>query len=165
MINIKLKATGRGLVGLTGLTEGRISQIKANEVWNTDQTLGDALHSIVHWLGKRAAGHVSESGLDLVQERAQLAHENRETASLKNAETRGDLLRATEVRRAVFTAARSVRNSFQTVADRLSVPIAGISDHHEVHKMIAGEINQILEDMATEWKDITETEEDEQSNS
>lgn len=163
MIDIKSKATGRGLCALTGLTEGRISQIKANEVWSTSQTLVDALHSIVSWLGKRAAGHVSESGLDLVQERAQLAHENRETAALKNAETRGELLRVDEVRRAVFTAARSVRNSFQTVADRLSVPLAGVTDHYEIHATIEAEINQILDDMAEEWKDITEIEDDSDS--
>ena len=56
-----------------------------------------------------------------------------------------------------------MRNSLQTVADRLAVPMAGESDHHEIHDMIEGEINQILTDMDKEWSDIVaEPVEDEQ---
>jgi len=114
-------------------------------------TLEDAAHAIVKWLGRRAAGHVSEDGLDLVQERAKLARENRETASLKNAEMRLALVRADELRRAIFSAARSVRNSFQTVSDRISMPVAGMSDHHDIHTLIDNEVSQVLEDLDNDW--------------
>ena len=70
---------------------------------------------------------------------------------MNDAEMRGDLVRVDEVRRAIFTAARGVRNSMQTIADRLSVPISGESDHHEIHDIIEGEVNQILGDMDNEW--------------
>jgi len=106
---------------------------------------------MVKWLGRRAAGHVSEDGLDLVQERAKLAKENRETASLKNAELRADLVRSDEIRRTLFSAARSIRNSFQTIADRVSMPIAGMSDQHDIHDLIDCEIMQVLEDMDKAW--------------
>ena len=46
-----------------------------------------------------AAGHQSEDGdLDLIKERAKLAREQTETAKIKNAESRGELLPADEVR-------------------------------------------------------------------
>ena len=73
---------------------------------------------------------------------------------MNDAELRGDLLRADETRRAIFTAARGVRNSLQTVADRLAVPMAGEDDHHEIHDMIEGEINQILHDMESEFANL-----------
>jgi phage terminase Nu1 subunit (DNA packaging protein) len=151
MIDLKEKVTEKNLVLLTGLTQGRINQMKSNEIWQVEMTLEDAAHAIVKWLGRRAAGHVSEDGLDLVQERAKLARENRETASLKNAEMRLALVRADELRRAIFSAARSVRNSFQTVSDRISMPVAGMSDHHDIHTLIDNEVSQVLEDLDNDW--------------
>lgn len=104
---------------------------------------------------------MSEDGLDLVQERAKLARENRETASLKNAELRDALVRADEIRRAIFSAARSVRNSFQTVSDRISMPVAGMTDHHEIHKLIDGEVTQVLEDLDKDWSKLLPEEKNE----
>jgi phage terminase Nu1 subunit (DNA packaging protein) len=84
-------------------------------------------------------------------------------AEMNDAELRGDLVRVSEVRRAIFTAARGVRNSLQTVADRLAVPISAESDHHEIHDIIEGELNQILTDMDEEWAHVVpEPVEDEQ---
>jgi len=43
------------------------------------------------------------------------------------------------------------------------VPIAGESDHHEIHNIIEGELNQILTDMDEEWANVVaEPVEDEQ---
>ena len=57
----------------------------------------------------------------------------------------------------------------QTVADRLAVPMAGESDHHEIHNMIEGEINQILHDMEKEFANLVsepvEDEREEDTNS
>jgi hypothetical protein len=63
-------------------------------------------------------------------------------------------VRTDVVRRTIFTAARGVRNSLQTVADRLAVPIADESDHHEIHDIIENEINQILGDMDKEFAGV-----------
>ena len=133
MIDINEKATGTAIARLTGLSESRISKMKGMDVWSADMTLQEANHSVIKWLGKRAAGHISEQGLDLVQERAALARENRETAALKNAELRGDLVRVDEIRRAIFAASRGIRNSLQTIPDRVSLPITGMTDVHEIH--------------------------------
>ena len=151
MIDLSEKVSEKNLVLITGLSQGRINQMKSNEIWFLDMSLKDASHSIVKWLGRRAAGLVSEDGLDLVQERAKLAKENRETASLKNAELRVELVRSDEIRRTLFSAARSVRNSFQTIADRVSMPIAGMTDQHDIHELIDDEVMQVLGDMDNSW--------------
>lgn len=161
MIDLKEKVTEKNLVLLTGLTQGRINQMKSNQIWQVEMNLEDAAHAIVKWLGRRAAGHVSEDGLDLVQERAKLARENRETASLKNAEMRVALVRASEMRRAIFSAARSVRNSFQTIPDRISMPVAGMTDHHDIHTLIDQEVTQVLEDLDNDWAKLLPEEIDE----
>tara|TARA_R110002012_G_scaffold8988_4_gene41338 strand:- start:206 stop:706 length:501 start_codon:yes stop_codon:yes gene_type:complete len=161
MIDLKEKVSEKNLVLLTGLTQGRINQMKTNQIWQIEMNLEDAAHAIVKWLGRRAAGHVSEDGLDLVQERAKLARENRETASLKNAEMRFSLVRSDEIRRAIFSAARSVRNSVQTIPDRISLPIAGMSDHHDIHKLIDEEVSQVLGDLDNDWSKLLPEELDE----
>ncbi len=154
MIDLSEKVSEKNLVLITGLSQGRINQMKSNETWHLDMSLKEASHAIVKWLGRRAAGHVSEDGLDLVQERAKLAKENRETASLKNAELRTDLVRSDEIRRTLFSAARSVRNSFQTIADRVSMPITGMTDQHDIHQLIDDEVMQVLEDMDKDWVNL-----------
>ena len=154
MIDLSEKLSEKNLVLITGLSQGRINQMKSNETWHLDMSLKEASHAIVKWLGLRAAGHVSEDGLDLVQERAKLAKENMETASLKNAELRADLVRSDEIRRTLFSAARSVRNSFQTIADRVSMPITGMTDQHDIHQLIDDEVMQVLEDMDKDWVNL-----------
>tara|TARA_R100000541_G_scaffold8911_1_gene16500 strand:- start:544 stop:1053 length:510 start_codon:yes stop_codon:yes gene_type:complete len=160
MIDLKEKATEKNLVLITGLSQSRINQMKATEVWSLEMNLEEASHSIVKWLGKRAAGHISEDGLDLVQERAKLARENRETASLKNSELRTSLVRADEIRRSIFTAARSVRNSIETISDRISSPVAGMTDQHDIHQLIDSEIRDALSNMDNEWGKIVPEEND-----
>jgi len=160
MIDLKEKTTEKNLVLITGLSQSRINQMKATEVWSLEMSLEEASHSIVKWLGKRAAGHISEDGLDLVQERAKLARENRETASLKNSELRTSLVRADEIRRSIFTAARSVRNSIETISDRISLPVAGMTDHHDIHELIDKEVRDALSDLDNEWRNIIPEESD-----
>ena len=154
MIDLKGKATEKKLVQVTGLSQSRINQMKATEIWTLKMNLEEAAHAIVKWLGKRAAGHISEDGLDLVQERAKLARANRETASLKNSELRTSLVRADEIRRSIFTAARSVRNSIETISDRISLPVAGMTDHHDIHELIDKEVRDALSDLDNEWSNI-----------
>jgi phage terminase Nu1 subunit (DNA packaging protein) len=162
MIDLKDKVSEKNLVLLTGLTQGRINQMKSNEIWQVDMSLDEASHAIVKWLGRRAAGHVSEDGLDLVQERAKLARENRETASLKNAEMRVSLVRVDEIRRSLFSAARSVRNSMQTISDRISMPVAGMTDHHDIHELIDKEVSEVLHSLDNDWSALLPEDDNEQ---
>ena len=162
MIDLKDKVSEKNLVLLTGLTQGRINQMKSNEIWQVDMSLDEASHAIVKWLGRRAAGHVSEDGLDLVQERAKLARENRETASLKNAEMRVSLVRVDEIRRSLFSAARSVRNSMQTISDRIAMPVAGMTDQHDIHELIDKEVSEVLHSLDNDWSALLPEDDNEQ---
>lgn len=120
-----------------------------------------SVQGYVKFLRERAFGGVANT--DQHGEKTRLITAQANIAEMNDAELRGDLVRADIVRRAIFTAARGVRNSLQTVADRLAVPMSGESDHHEIHDMIEGEINQILSDMDKEWADVVaEPVEDEQ---
>jgi phage terminase Nu1 subunit (DNA packaging protein) len=111
-----------------------------------------SVQGYVKFLRERAFGGVANT--DQHGEKTRLITAQANIAEMNDAELRGDLLRADETRRAIFTAARGVRNSLQTVADRLSQPLAGEDDHHEIHDMIEGEINQILHDMESEFANL-----------
>ena len=70
---------------------------------------------------------------------------------MTDAEMRGELVRTDDIRRNIFSAARSVRNSVQTISDRISMPISGMSDQHDIHTLIDGEIMHVLGDMDKAW--------------
>jgi phage terminase Nu1 subunit (DNA packaging protein) len=123
--------------------------------------LVQSVQGYVNFLRERAFGGVANT--DQHGEKTRLITAQANIAEMNDAELRGDLVRVDEVRRAIFTAARGVRNSLQTVADRLAVPISAESDHHEIHDIIEGELNQILTDMDEEWAHVVpEPVEDEQ---
>ncbi len=123
--------------------------------------LVQSVQGYVKFLRERAFGGVANT--DQHGEKTRLITAQANIAEMNDAELRGDLVRVDEVRRAIFTAARGVRNSLQTVADRLAVPISAENDHHEIHDIIEGELNQILTDMDEEWAHVVpEPVEDEQ---
>ena len=148
LIDLGKKASGRGLAIVVGMAESNLSTMKARQIWADSMTLAEAAHAIVKHLGKRAAGLVSEEGLDLVQERAALAREQRIQTEMKNAELRGELVRAEEIRRALFTVARSARNGLLTIPDRLATTLAGETDAHKIHQLMEREIENVLEEIA-----------------
>lgn len=153
------------------LTERRIQQLKdANVIIRVERGKYDfekSSQAYINFLRERAFGGVANT--DQHGEKTRLITAQANIAEMNDAELRGDLVRADETRRAIFTAARGVRNSLQTVADRLAVPMAGESDHHEIHNMIEGEINQILHDMEKEFANLVsepvEDEREEDTNS
>jgi len=114
--------------------------------------LVQSVQGYVKFLRERAFGGVANT--DQHGEKTRLITAQANIAEMNDAELRGDLVRVDEIRRAIFTAARGVRNSLQTVADRLAIPMAGESDHHEIHEMIENEINQILHDMEGQFTEL-----------
>ncbi len=138
------------------LSDRRIQQLKdANVIVKIERGQYDFVQSTqgyINFLRERAFGGVANT--DQHGEKTRLITAQANIAEMNDAELRGDLLRADETRRAIFTAARGVRNSLQTVADRLAQPLAGEDDHHEIHAMIEGEINQILHDMESEFANL-----------
>lgn len=114
--------------------------------------LVQSVQGYVKFLRERAFGGVANT--DQHGEKTRLITAQANIAEMNDAELRGDLVRVDETRRAIFTAARGVRNSLQTVADRLAVAVAGVDDHHKIHNMIESEINQILHDMDKEFVNL-----------
>ena len=80
------------LAELIGVSEGRVSQIMSDGIVERGLTLSVQLRQYCEWLREVAAGRQSMEvgGLDLVQERAALAREQRHGIELKNAVARGE---------------------------------------------------------------------------
>ena len=152
----KDKCTLQELSAFLMLTDRRVQQLKdANVIvkfGRGEYDLTKSTQGYINFLRERAFGGVANT--DQHGEKTRLITAQANIAEMNDAELRGDLLRADETKRAIFTAARGVRNSLQTVADRLAVPMAGEDDHHEIHDMIEGEINQILHDMESEFANL-----------
>ena len=152
----KDKCTLQELSAFLMLTDRRVQQLKdANVIvkfGRGEYDLTKSTQGYINFLRERAFGGVANT--DQHGEKTRLITAQANIAEMNDAELRGDLLRADETGRAIFTAARGVRNSLQTVADRLAVPMAGEDDHHEIHDMIEGEINQILHDMESEFANL-----------
>jgi len=149
----KDKCTLQELSAFLMLTDRRVQQLKdANVIvkfGRGEYDLTKSTQGYINFLRERAFGGVANT--DQHGEKTRLITAQANIAEMNDAELRGDLLRADETRRAIFTAARGVRNSLQTVADRLAQPLAGEDDHHEIHAMIENEINQILHDMKEQF--------------
>lgn len=77
------------LAGMVGVTQPAISAMVTEGKIPADGTLGEVLQAYCQRLRDQAAGRMGETmGLDLVQERAALAREQREGQAIKNAVAR-----------------------------------------------------------------------------
>jgi phage terminase Nu1 subunit (DNA packaging protein) len=87
---LQRKGTQQELGDLVGISQARVSQLMAEGVLPAG-TLLEQLHAYTSWLREQAAGRASaDGGLDLVQERAALAREQRISYEIKNAVARGE---------------------------------------------------------------------------
>ena len=111
-----------------------------------------SVQGYVKFLRERAFGGVANT--DQHTEKTRLVSAQANIAEMTDAEMRGDLVRTDDIRRTIFSAARSVRNSVQTIPDRISMPIAGMNDQHDIHELIDGEIMQVLGDMEKTWAEL-----------
>lgn len=161
VIDITEQITQAKFGKLVGISAQIVSKLVQSEVLPKNENVGEWLLVYCQHLRRRAAGHVSEEGLDLVQERAALAREQKETAALKNAELRGELVRAEELYRQLFTVARTARNGLITIADRIAVQAAAEEDAHTVHEMITSEIEGVMEEMLEAAEALIDLPEDE----
>jgi hypothetical protein len=49
----------------------------------------------------------------------------------------------------------------QTIPDRISMPVAGMSDHHDIHQLIDNEVTQVLIDLDENWAKLLPEEQNE----
>lgn len=164
VIDLTEHATQGKFGKMVGVSMPIISKLVQAGVLPRDESVGEWLLVYCQHLRRRAAGHVSEEGLDLVQERAALAREQKETAALRNAEMRGELVRAEELYRQLFTVARTARNGLITIADRIAVQAAAEEDAHSVHEMITSEIESVMEEMLEAAEALIDLPEEEEND-
>ena len=89
LIDMEQQATQASLAALVGVTQPTISKLMADGKIPAAGTLGELLLVYCQRLRDQAAGRLGDSlGLDLVQERAALAREQREGQAIKNAVAR-----------------------------------------------------------------------------
>lgn len=92
IVNTQSAATQTDLAELVGVTQQAISAMVGAGKLEISGTLGDALQAYCERLRDQAAGRLGSElgGLDLVQERAALAREQRIAQELKNQVLRGE---------------------------------------------------------------------------
>lgn len=109
------------LAELIGVSEGRVSQIMSDGIVERGLTLLVQLRQYCEWLREVAAGRQSMEvgGLDLVQERAALAREQRHGIELKNAVARGEFAPIALLSEVLATASMSVVERFEQLPGAL----------------------------------------------
>lgn len=89
VIDLSMQGTQTALAELVGVTQPTISNLMTDGKMPTTGTLGELLRAYCARLRDQAAGRMGENTtLDLVQERAALAREQREGQAIKNAVAR-----------------------------------------------------------------------------
>lgn len=91
LIDLHSKATQAEIATVVGVSQQAISAMMSEGKLPPDGTLGELLQAYCQRLREQAAGRLGDGmGLDLVQERAALAREQRIGQAMKNAIARGD---------------------------------------------------------------------------
>lgn len=135
------------------LSERRCQQLVTDGVipkqGRGEYDLVKSVQGYVKFLRERAFGGVANT--DQHTEKTRLVSAQANIAEMTDAEMRGDLVRAEDIRRTLYTAARTVRNSVQTISDRVSSPIAGMTDQHDIHELIDNEVMEVLGSLGEDW--------------
>lgn len=135
---------------MIGVSEARVSQLASDGVITSGATAGQWLLDYCHRLREQAAGRLGSEvgGLDLSQERAQLARHQSGIAELRLAEMRGELIRVDAVQQVLAGTLAGTRDRLLTVADRVAPIVAAETDPAAVHQAVYNEIHQALAQLA-----------------
>jgi phage terminase Nu1 subunit (DNA packaging protein) len=99
---------------------------------------------------KQAPQPVADGALELNAERARLAHHQANKAELDERETRGELVRAEDVTRAVSDAFRRVRARMLSMPTKLTPVVLGSTDAVEVKDAIEAGVLEALAELTLE---------------
>ena len=134
---------------LLELTDRRVQQLATDGVIpKAERGRYDLIATVqgyVRFLRERAFGAVANT--DSHTEKTRLTAAQANIAEMQEAEMRGELVRAEEIYRELYTLTRTARNGLLTIADRISVEVAAESDHHTVHEMIENEVETVMAEM------------------
>lgn len=119
-------------------------------------TVYDSDASRVAYVREQAASRRDDEpgDLDLAQERAALARAQRESADLRNAERRGELVPRDGFRSGVITLATTISGAFQSLPSRLAQEVAPETSAARCQEIIEREVHKILHDLADLGDDL-----------
>ena len=138
----KALKTGR----IKELPDGTIDPDEADAMWEANSKTSVATPQTSAARPKTQAATDARQA-DYHEERALHEAAKRELAELRLAEERGELVRRASLRRAIFDAAREVRNRLLSIPARVAPLVAGESDIVACQKLIGDEIQEALEDL------------------
>lgn len=138
---------------MVGLSEARVSQLFSDGSLARGDTARDLLLGYCERLRDQAAGRLGSEvgGLDLVQERAALAREQRIAQELKNAVSRGEFAPVGLLADVLGQAASAVVARFDQLEGQLRKSCPGIDDvvMNTVLTVVAGARNEWIRSTAT----------------
>ena len=102
----------------------------------------------IRHLREQAAGRRGDGDLDLVQERAALARAQRESADLRNAERRRELLPRDAFTAGTIALATTISGAFQSLPSRLAPEVAPETSAARCQEIIESRVHKILHDLA-----------------
>lgn len=136
---------------LVGVSEARVSQLVADGVLARGDTVQQWLVSYCERLRDQAAGRMGEyGGLDLVQERAALAREQREGQAIKNAVARKEFAPVGLLADVLGHAASAVVDQFDQLEGMLRKAVPDLPDEAKTAVM------QVIANARNRWIRATE---------
>ena len=129
-VDLSMPATQAALAALVGVTQPTISNLMADGKLPAVGTLGELVLAYCKRLRDQAAGRMGSelNGLDLVQERAALAREQRLGIEIKNAVLRDEFAPITLLSTMLATASQSVVEGFERLPGQLNKACPDLPD-------------------------------------
>ena len=152
VVDLSASFSQTALAGLVGITQPAISAMVADGKIPAEGTLGEVLHAYCQRLRAQAAGRLGETmGLDLVQERAALAREQREGQAIKNAVARKEFAPVGLLADVLGMASSAVVDRFDQLEGSLRKACPDLSDDAKttVQQVIAAARNEWIRSTST----------------
>lgn len=146
MIDLAGAGTQATVAAVVGVTQQNISALVVDGKLPAGGSLGDLVQAYCQRLRDQAAGRLGAElgGLDLVQERAALAREQRINIEIKNAVARGEYAPITLLAEVLATASQAVSERFEQLpgALRKACPEMQDSERDQIMSVIADARNE-----------------------
>jgi len=152
LVDLSIAGTQAQLAAIVGVTQPNISALMSEGKLPPAGSLGDLVHAYCYRLREQAAGRMGAEvgGLDLAQERAALAREQRLGIEIKNAVLRGEYAPITLLSEVLATASQSVVERFDQLPGMLKKACPDLPDAARDQVMAA------LASARNEWVRATE---------
>lgn len=142
----------QGVFGaMIDVSQPRVAQLVGDGILPAGGTYGEWLHAYTNRLREQAAGRASGEigGLDLVQERAALAREQRVGYEIKNAVARGDYAPIAALASVLATASQAVVDRFDMLPGRIKKVCPDLPD------TVRTQIDSTIAEARNEWVSST----------